>query len=49
MGSTLNEFFEISAFAGVTLSLLAYALGMFLKRKTHLGIFNPLLVSIAVT
>ena len=48
MGSTLNEFFEISAFAGVTLSLLAYALGMFLKRKTHLGIFNPLLVSIAV-
>ena len=26
MGSTLNEFFEISAFAGVTLSLLAYAL-----------------------
>ena len=25
MGSTLNEFFEISAFAGVTLSLLAYA------------------------
>ena len=49
MGSTLNEFFEISAFAGVTLSLLAYALSMFLKRKTHLGIFNPLLVSIAVT
>lgn len=49
MGSTLNEFFEISAFAGVTLSLLAYALGMFLKRNTHLGIFNPLLVSIAVT
>lgn len=49
MGSTLNEFFEISAFAGVTLSLLAYALGMFLKRKTHFGIFNPLLVSIAVT
>ena len=33
MGSTLNEFFEISAFAGVTLSLLAYALGMFLKRN----------------
>ncbi len=49
MGIKLNEFFEISAFAGVTLSLLAYALGMFLKRKTRLGIFNPLLVSIAVT
>lgn len=49
MSIKLNEFFEISAFVGVTLSLLAYAFGMFLKRKTHLSIFNPLLVSIAVT
>lgn len=49
MSIKLNEFFEISAFAGVTLSLLAYAFGMFLKRKTHLSIFNPLLVSIVVT
>ena len=49
MSIKLNEFFEISAFAGVTLSLLAYAFGMFLKRKTHLSIFNPLFVSIAVT
>ena len=49
MSIKLNEFFEISAYAGVTLSLLAYAFGMFLKRKTHLSIFNPLLVSIAVT
>lgn len=49
MSIKLNEFFEISAFAGVTLSLLAYAFGVFLKRKTHLSIFNPLLVSIAVT
>lgn len=49
MSIKLNEFFEISAFAGVTLSLLAYAFGMFLKRKTHLSIFNPLWVSIAVT
>lgn len=49
MSIKLNEFFEISAFSGVTLSLLAYAFGMFLKRKTHLSIFNPLLVSIAVT
>ena len=40
MSIKLNEFFEISAFAGVTLSLLAYA---------FLSIFNPLLVSIAVT
>ena len=45
----INDFFETSAFAGVTLSLLAYAIGVFLKRKFHLGIFNPLLVSVAVT
>ena len=49
MGNGLNDFFEISAFAGVTLSLLAYTFGMFLKRKFRLGIFNPLLVSIAIT
>ena len=36
-------------FAGVTLSLLAYLLGMFLKKKFKLGIFNPLLISILVS
>ena len=29
----MNSFFENSMFAGVTLSLLAYLLGMFLKKK----------------
>lgn len=45
----INSFFEQSVFAGVVLSLLAYFLGVFLKKKTKFGIFNPLLVSIAVT
>lgn len=45
----MNSFFENSMFAGVTLSLLAYLLGMFLKRKFKLGIFNPLLISILVS
>ena len=45
----MNSFFEESMFAGVALSLLAYALGVVLKKKFKLGIFNPLLISIAAT
>ena len=37
-----------SAFFGVVISLLAYELGMLLKKKFGLPIFNPLLISIAV-
>ena len=45
----MNEFFQISAFAGVTLSLVAYMIGMLLKKKLKLAVFNPLLISIVVT
>lgn len=45
----MNEVFETSAFAGVTISLLAYMLGNYLKNKCKLGILNPLLISIAAT
>lgn len=45
----MNDFFQTSAFAGVTISLLAYVSGMFLKNKFKSGLFNPLLVSIAAT
>lgn len=45
----MNEVFETSAFAGVTISLLAYMLGNYLKNKCKLGIFNPLLISIAAS
>lgn len=45
----MKELFEISSFAGVTISLMAYMLGVYLKKKFKLGLFNPLLISIAVT
>ena len=45
----MNSFFEESLFAGVALSLVAYGLGMLLKKKFKLGIFNPLLISIVIT
>ena len=45
----MNSFFEQSMFAGVTLSLLAYGLGVLFKKKFKLGILNPLLISIVVS
>lgn len=45
----MREFMQNSAYAGVTISLLAYALGSWLKRKFGFGFFNPLLISILVT
>ena len=45
----MNDLFESSMFAGVTISLLAYLTGMVLKKKLKLPIFNPLLVSIILT
>ena len=49
MMQAVANFFQTSAFAGVTLSLFAYWLGAALKRKTGLSFLNPLLISIAVT
>ena len=40
------EFFEQSVFFGVILSVLAYGVGVLLKKKFKLAIFNPLLISI---
>ncbi|MCR4744412.1 MAG: LrgB family protein [Lachnospiraceae bacterium] len=45
----MNEIFINSTFAGVTVSLLAYAAGAVLKRKLKLAILNPLLISIVLT
>ena len=45
----MNEFMQSSAYAGVTISLISYGLGNFLKKKTGLGLFNPLLISMIVT
>ena len=43
------EFFEHSVFFGVSLSLLAYGLGVVLQRRFRLALFNPLLLSVIVT
>ncbi len=42
----MAEFFETTVFFGVLISLASYGLGMVLKKKLRLAIFNPLLVSI---
>ena len=43
------NFFEESVFFGVTLSLIAYFIGLLLKKKFKLGIFNPLLIAIIIS
>lgn len=45
----MADFFQDSLFTGVTLSLVAYMIGAFLKKKFKSGIFNPLLISIIIT
>lgn len=45
----MNSMFETSLFSGVAVSLLAYMLGVWLKKKLKLAIINPLLISIAAT
>lgn len=44
----MNEMFINSATIGVVLSILAYQLGVFLKKKTNSPLLNPLLVSIVI-
>lgn len=45
----MDNLFQASLFAGVTVSLVAYLLGMLLKKKFKLAILNPLLISIVMT
>ena len=45
----MDNLFQASLFAGVTVSLVAYLLGMLLKKKFKLAILNPLLISIVLT
>lgn len=44
----MRDFLTSSVFMAVTISLLGYEMGSFLKRKTGLAVLNPLLVAIAV-
>ncbi|MDD3277273.1 MAG: LrgB family protein [Lachnospiraceae bacterium] len=45
----MNDFIVNSAYAGVTISLISYALGVYLKKKFKYGFLNPLLLSIVIT
>ncbi|MDO4491908.1 MAG: LrgB family protein [Lachnospiraceae bacterium] len=45
----MNELFQNSVFAGVTLSLVAYMIGVELKKRFKTGLFNPLLMSIIIS
>ena len=45
----MNDFFQTSMFAGVALSIISYLIGVALKKKFNLGIFNPLLISIVIS
>ena len=44
----MDNLFQTSLFAGVTVSLVAYLIGMLLKKKFKLAILNPLLISIVL-
>ncbi len=44
----MKEFLSTSVFFGVILTLAAYELGLLLKKKFKLAIFNPLLIAIVV-
>ena len=42
----MKEFIENSVFFGAAISLIAYEIGLLLKRKFKMAIFNPLLIAI---
>ena len=45
----MNELINTSVHFGVTLSILAYGIGLFLKHTLKFSMINPLLVSILIT
>ncbi len=45
----MKELITNSAFFGVTISLLTYMLGLWLKKKFKFGFLNPLLIAIVLT
>ncbi len=44
----MNHLIFNSETIGVVISLIAYGIGIYLRDKTHLSIFNPLLISISL-
>lgn len=45
----MHDFIEVSSYFGFVLSIGAYIIGMFLKKKFKLSILNPLLLAIIIT
>lgn len=45
----MNDLFTNAVFSGVSLSLITYMLGCFLKSRYKLAILNPLLISVLLT
>jgi len=45
----MTDILQCSAFFGVLVSLLSYGMGVLLKKRFNLALFNPLLVSIITT
>lgn len=44
----MNDLFLNSAMIGVVISLLAYQLGVWIRKKTNIALLNPLLISIVL-
>lgn len=45
----MNDFLQDAVFFGVMLSLIAYGIGVVLKKKFKMSIFNPLLIAVVIT
>ena len=45
----MNDFFTVSAYFGVVLSIGAYVAGCWINKRLKKSIFNPLLISIVIT
>ena len=45
----MKDFIQNSVFFGVTISLLSYGLGVWLKKKFKVALINPLLISVIIT
>ena len=42
------EIFQNSVFFGISLTFLAYGIGLLLKKKLKLAVFNPILIAVAI-
>lgn len=44
----MNNFLQNSVFFGVFISIITYEIGVLIKKKLKIAIFNPLLISMAL-